>query len=30
MVEMENAKLDYDQEVLKLKTKLQQVPAASK
>ena len=29
MVEMENAKLDYDQEVLKLKTKLQQVPAAS-
>ncbi|CAF0876473.1 unnamed protein product [Adineta ricciae] len=30
MVEMENAKLDHDQEILRLKTQLQQVTAASK
>lgn len=30
MVEMENAKLDHDQEILRLKTQLQQFTAASK
>lgn len=30
MVEMENARLDHDQEVLRLKTQLQQLTATTK